>query len=79
MQLENLKTQILGRNVIHYQEIDSTQLEVWRQVEKNALVNGTIILADKQTKGKRNTWEKMVYRGGKQYSFFYVNRTKLRN
>lgn len=61
MQLENLKTQILGRNVIHYQEIDSTQLEVWRQVEKNALVNGTIILADKQTKGKRNTWKKVVY------------------
>ena len=61
MQLENLKTQILGRNVIHYQEIDSTQREVWRQVEKNTIVNGTIILADKQTKGKRNTWKKVVY------------------
>ena len=62
MQLENLRTQVLGRNVIYYQEIDSTQLEVWRQVEKNATVNGTIVLADTQTKGKRHTWKEMVYR-----------------
>lgn len=62
MQLENLKTKFLGRNVIYYKEIDSTQLEAWRQVEKGKIENGTIILADRQTNGKRNAWEKMVYR-----------------
>lgn len=62
MQLENLKTKFLGRNVIYHKEIDSTQLEVWRQVEKGEIENGTIILADIQTNGKRNTWQKMVYR-----------------
>ena len=62
MQLENVKTKFLGRNVIYHKEIDSTQLEVWRQVEKNIIENGTIILADRQTNGKRNTWKKMVYR-----------------
>lgn len=52
MQLENLTTKFLGRNIIYKQEIDSTQLEVWRQVEKNALANGTIVMAEIQTKGK---------------------------
>ena len=62
MQLENLTTKFLGRNVIYYEEIDSTQSEVWRLVEKNMIKNGTIILADIQTKGRRNAWQKMVHR-----------------
>lgn len=62
MQLENLKTEFLGRNVIYYEEIDSTQLEIWRRVEKNAIENGMLILAERQTNGKRNTWQEMVYR-----------------
>lgn len=52
VQLEKLTTKVLGRNVIYYPEIDSTQLEVWRQVEKGTIQNGTIIMADRQTKGK---------------------------
>ncbi len=62
MQLTNLTTEFLGRNIIQYSEIDSTQLEVWRQLKKNTITNGTIILADIQTNGKRYTWKKMVYR-----------------
>lgn len=61
MQLQNLKTKFLGHNFIFYPEIDSTQLEVWRRVKKGTIENGTIILADIQTKGKRNPWKKMVY------------------
>lgn len=62
MQLQNLNTKFLGKNVIFYPEIDSTQLEVWRRIEKNSIENGTIILADVQTNGKRYTWKKMAYR-----------------
>lgn len=62
MQLQNLNTKFLGKNVIFYTEIDSTQLEVWRRIEKNSIENGTIILADVQTNGKRYTWKKMAYR-----------------
>lgn len=62
MQLENLNTKFLGQNVSYHKTIDSTQLEVWRRIEKNSIKNGTIILADIQTNGKRNTWKKMVYR-----------------
>lgn len=50
--LEKLTTKLLGKNVIYYPEIDSTQLEVWRQVEKGTIENGTIVIADIQTKGK---------------------------
>lgn len=62
MQLQSLDTKFLGKKFIFYSEIDSTQLEVWRRVEKGIIENGTVILADIQTKGKRNTWEEMVYR-----------------
>lgn len=62
MTLRELKTKILGRNLVFYPEIDSTQLEAWRRIEKGKVENGTVILADRQTKGRRDTWEKMVYR-----------------
>lgn len=42
----------LGKERIHYQEIDSTQLEVWRRIEKNEIKNGMLISAERQTNGK---------------------------
>ncbi len=59
MRLQNLNTQFLGRNIVFYPKIDSTQLELWRRIGKNEIDNGTIILAELQTNGKRNTWTKM--------------------
>ena len=55
MQLTNLNTKFLGRNCIYYKEIDSTQSEIWRLYEKG-IENGTLVMAEKQTKRKRNTW-----------------------
>lgn len=52
MKLINLKTEILGQKVIYYNKIDSTQDEMWRQMQNNNLENGTIIIADIQTNGK---------------------------
>ncbi len=52
MKLINLKTEILGQKVIYYNKIDSTQEEMWRQIQNNNLENGTIIIADIQTNGK---------------------------
>lgn len=51
MKLGNLKTNFLGRNIIYYKEIDSTQNQIWRLIEKRCK-NGTIVIADIQTKGK---------------------------
>ena len=30
--LKDLKTQLVGRNSIDYEEIDSSQLDAWRQI-----------------------------------------------
>lgn len=48
MQLIGLNTEILGKNVIYYENIDSTQNEIWRLYEKEA-PNGTLVMADYQT------------------------------
>lgn len=61
MQLENLNTKFLGKNFIYYEEIDSTQLDIWRRLEKNNIENGTVIMADIQNNGRRNAWKKMAY------------------
>mgnify|MGYP003370480506 CR=1 FL=1 len=52
MKLTNLETKFLGRNIFYYEEIDSTQKEVFRRAEKNIIKNGTLIYADIQTSGK---------------------------
>lgn len=62
MEFQNLNTKFLGRNVICYQKIDSTQLEIWRRIQKREIKNGTIIITQTQTNGQRNTWQKMVYK-----------------
>ena len=77
MKLENLKTELLGRNIFFYKNIDSTQSEIWRMIEKNIIKNGTIVMAEKQTAGKRNTWKKVVYIKKRQFSIFIFYRSKL--
>lgn len=52
MQLMNLKTNFLGRNFMFYNEIDSTQSEIWRLIENGNIENGTLVMADIQTQGK---------------------------
>ena len=63
--LENLKTKFLGRNCIYYKNIDSTQAEIFRNIKEKSIINGKLVLADLQYSGQRNSWQTMVYRGGK--------------
>ena len=49
--LPKLNTKWLGKETIHYKEIDSTQKEIWRRIENKNIDNGTLILADIQTDG----------------------------
>ena len=57
----DLRTKYLGRHICHYHEINSTQLEIWRRIRENTITNGTVIIADIQTAGKRNPWKSLVY------------------
>ena len=52
MQLKKLKTNFLGRNIIYYKEIDSTQCEIWRLIKNRNILNGTLVISEIQTKGK---------------------------
>lgn len=52
----------LGNKIIHYKTINSTQLEIWKRVEENNIKNGTVIMADIQTNGKRNSWKNLAHR-----------------
>lgn len=45
--LKNLTTEYVGRNLLYYKTIDSTQKELWRQIEN--VKDGTLIIAENQT------------------------------
>ena len=60
MKLENLETEFLGRNIFFYKNIDSTQSEILRMKEKKIKKNGTIVMSEKQTAGKRNKRKKVL-------------------
>ena len=51
IKFENLKTKVIGQKNFYYEQIDSTQKEIWRRVEKEEIDNGTLIVADMQTAG----------------------------
>ena len=48
MELKNLKTSFLGKNIIEFESLDSTQKYAKKLSEKQ---NGLLIIADYQTKG----------------------------
>ena len=48
--IKQAKTKYIGKNVIYFNEIDSTQTEAKRNVEQYS--DGTVIIADVQTAGK---------------------------
>lgn len=57
-EIKKSKTNILGKNIIYYKEIGSTQDEA-KKIINTKIDNGTIIVADSQNKGrgtKENTW-----------------------
>ena len=60
-EIKKSKTKILGKNIIYYEEIGSTQDEA-KKLINTRIDNGTIILADSQTKG-RGTKENIWYTG----------------
>ena len=51
MELQNLNTNFLARNIIYFEAIDSTQAEVWRRIKNKTIKNGDLIIAELQTKG----------------------------
>lgn len=61
MQLPDLETKYLGKKIEYYETIDSTQLEIKRRMQKETIQDGTVIMADIQTEGKRYSWKSVAY------------------
>lgn len=49
--IKNSNTKFLGKNVIYYSEIDSTQ-DIVRKLAEEHAQNGTLVITDNQIKGK---------------------------
>lgn len=67
---KNLETKILGRTVLYYPEINSTQMEAKKQVCHKNLPEGSLVVTEKQTDGVGRLgrrWESP--RGGLWFSF----------
>lgn len=48
--IEELKTKEIGKNIIHFENIDSTNIQAKRMIKKD-ITNGTLIIADQQSNG----------------------------
>lgn len=57
-----LSTEFLGRNIIYYKSLESTQDLAKKMIKENTATNGTYILTDEQTKGK-GTHDRKWYGG----------------
>lgn len=44
-------SQISLNRFFYYNEIDSTQKEIWRRIEAETIEKGTVVIAEKQTRG----------------------------
>ena len=62
--IKNAKTKYLGKNCIYFSEIGSTQ-DYAKNANQEELPNGTIILAEYQTKGKGTKDRKWLSSKGK--------------
>lgn len=67
--LSKLKTTILGKNIIYYENIDSTQLKA-KEIKENA-ENGTIVITNNQTAGI-GTHDRTWYMGEGQNIAFTI-------
>lgn len=73
MELPNLKTLNLARDFNHYKNLDSTQAEIFRRIERGNIKNGSLVLADLQTLGVGTHGRKWLIdeTGNITFSFYY--------
>ena len=45
MQLQNLNTEFLGRDFHYFDNLDSTQSEIYRRIENKTIKDGSLVLA----------------------------------
>ena len=63
-EIKNSNTKYLGKNILYFDELESTQ-DLAKQLVKENVKNGTVILTDYQTKGKGTNDRKWYSSKGK--------------
>ena len=68
--IENVKTNYMRKNILYFEEIDSTQKKAKEIVSE--IENGTIIIAENQTEGRGTHGRKWISEKGKNIMFTLV-------
>jgi len=50
--IKNARTSYIGKDIVYFEEIDSTQEEARRRLQEGSVQNGTIFIADWQSNGQ---------------------------
>lgn len=66
-----LKTKTIGRNIIFFDEIDSTQIQA-KKFAENCVTNGTIVLTENQTSGLGTHGRKWYSEKNKNIAFTII-------
>lgn len=74
MQLQNLTTKFIGRDFQYFEELDSTQLEVLRQIENKKIKDGSLILTKLQTNGIGTHGRRWFTENERKYYIFIICR-----
>lgn len=80
MNLEKIKkadTKYLGKEIIYKEELESTQ-DLAKQLAKENIKNGTIIITENQTKGKGTKGRNWVVSKGKNITFTILLKQDLK-
>ncbi len=71
-ELKDVKTKYLAKDILYFDQIDSTQDEARRLIMNNKAKNGTIIIADKQIMGKGTHGRQWFTGNGKNIAFSFI-------
>lgn len=69
--IKNANTKVLGKNIVFYKEIGSTQDEIRKMAEKHT-ANGTLVIADNQFSGKGTKGRVWTTESGKNITMSLV-------
>jgi len=70
--IKNSKTKFTGKQIYYYKEIESTQIEAKRIAQNSKVNNGTIIIAESQTKAMGTNKRKWHTGMGKNLAFTII-------
>jgi BirA family biotin operon repressor/biotin-[acetyl-CoA-carboxylase] ligase len=76
--MKNLETLFIGQNLIHLQDVDSTNNFAANLIKQTKVVNGTVILAENQFQGRGQSGNKWESEEGKNLIISLILQPKIK-